>query len=208
MLYDKDIREALFDYTDELYPINRILQEMNIGDSRADALLITPEVIVGIEIKSDADTYARLSKQTKDYDAYCDYNYIVVGSSHAYHVEEHVPAHWGIITVDEVDGRPDFYLLKKPKLNPNVKIENQILFLWRPEIANIQEKKEMPVYKRQSKMFVREKVLERIEHTELKRLICAELMERDYSIIFEKINEFRKENGAKPRRRRKKLRKY
>lgn len=34
---------------------------------------------VGIEIKSDADTYARLDRQVKDYDRYFDRNIIVVG---------------------------------------------------------------------------------------------------------------------------------
>lgn len=208
MLYDKDIREALFEYMDELYPTNRILEEMNIGSSRADAMLVTPEFIVGIEIKSDADTYARLAGQTRDYDDYCDYNYIVVGSSHAYHVEEHVPKHWGIITVDEVESKPDFYLLKEPKENTDVKTDKQILLLWRPELANIQQKKNLAAYKRESKAFVQKKILEKVENAELKRLIFNELMERDYTTIFEKINDFRKEIGAKPRRKKKKLRKY
>ena len=35
--------------------------------SRADIVMITPTALYGIEIKSDADTYARLSSQVKDY---------------------------------------------------------------------------------------------------------------------------------------------
>ena len=71
-----------------------------MGKSRADIVMVTPEYLYGIEIKSDADTYARLARQVKDYDSYYDYNIVVVGSSHALHIEEHVPDYWGIITIE------------------------------------------------------------------------------------------------------------
>ena len=60
MLYDKDIREPLFDLLEEKYGKSRILEEKQIGGARADAVMITEEAIFGIEIKSDADTYTRL----------------------------------------------------------------------------------------------------------------------------------------------------
>ena len=68
MLRDKDIREPLFDFLDESYGKNRIIEEKTMGRSRADIVMITPTALYGIEIKSDADTYARLSSQVKDYD--------------------------------------------------------------------------------------------------------------------------------------------
>ena len=40
--------------------------------------MITPDFLYGIEIKSDADTYARLEKQVKNYNWYYDRNIIVV----------------------------------------------------------------------------------------------------------------------------------
>ena len=60
MLKDKDIREPLFYFLEEKYGKVRILEEKNIGRSRADAVMITEDALFGIEIKSDADTYARL----------------------------------------------------------------------------------------------------------------------------------------------------
>ena len=74
MLRDKDIREPLFDFLDEIYGKNRIIEEKTMGKSRADVVMVTPDALYGIEIKSDADTYARLSRQVKDYDKYYDYN--------------------------------------------------------------------------------------------------------------------------------------
>ena len=102
MLKDKDIREPLFDYLECEYGKTRIIEEKMMGSSRADVIMVITGALVGIEIKSDADTYTRLESQIKDYDKYFDYNIVVVGSSHANHVGEHIPEHWGIIAVDEV----------------------------------------------------------------------------------------------------------
>ena len=98
MLYDKDIRESLFDFLEERYGKTRIIEEKQVGRSRADVILVRPLDLSGIEIKSDADTYARLKRQVKDYDRYFDYNYVAVGSRHGAHIAEHVPPWWGIIT--------------------------------------------------------------------------------------------------------------
>lgn len=101
MLLDKDIREPLFEYLEEQYDKVRILEEKTMGRSRADVVMVLEEEVVGVEIKSDADTYARLSRQVKDYDRFFDRNLVVVGTSHAHHVAEHIPDYWGIITVEE-----------------------------------------------------------------------------------------------------------
>ena len=118
MLYDKDIREPLFDFLEETYGKVRILEEKTIGKSRADVVMVTPESLYGIEIKSDADTYVRLGKQVKDYNLFYDYNYVAVGTSHALHVEEHIPEWWGIITVEQAETMVDFYILRRPAKNP------------------------------------------------------------------------------------------
>lgn len=131
MLYDKDIREPLFDFLEGYYGKIRILEEKQMGRSRADIVMVLPSSVVGIEIKSDADTYSRLQRQVRDYDQYFDYNYVVVGSTHAMHIEEHVPEWWGIITVEQIEGEADFYILRKPKENPKVSWKKKISLLWR-----------------------------------------------------------------------------
>ena len=40
MLYDKDIREPLAFYLEELYGKNRILEEQVMGQSRADMVMV------------------------------------------------------------------------------------------------------------------------------------------------------------------------
>lgn len=192
MLYDKDIREPLFDFLDEIYSPNRIIEEKQMGRSRADVVMVTPEAVYGIEIKSDADTYTRLKRQVRDYNLFYDYNYIVVGTSHAHHIQEHVPKWWGIITVETDNGKPDFYVLKKPEKNPKVKWKRKLSMLWRPELAHIQEINHMPKYKQKSKDFVIEKIIEKIPEEILQFQMCEELMQRDYNEIAQKIAEYKK----------------
>lgn len=208
-LYDRDIREPLFDFLEETYGKVRILEEKRMGNSRADIVMVTPAAVVGIEIKSDADSYARLAGQVEDYDRYYDRNYIVAGTSHAHHVEEHVPDYWGILTVELQDGQPDFYVLRNARENPRVDWKKKLSILWRPELSHIQELNAMHKYTGNSKEFVIDKILEKVPREILRSQICEELFERDYEKIHEVINAFRKEHGQKPRRQtRRKRRKY
>lgn len=206
MLYDKDIREPLFDFLEESYGKIRLLEEQPMGRSRADVVMVAPEALYGIEIKSDADTYARLEKQIKDYDKYYDYNLVVVGTSHAAHIREHVPDWWGIITVEQEDEKADFYFLRRPQPNPQMDWNCKIEILWRPELAHIQELNRMHAYKQKSKRFVADKIVETVEQTLLAGQVSEELFERDYTKIWETIQAYRKENGKKPRRRKRRRR--
>lgn len=196
MLKDKDIREPLFDFLEYTYGKIRIIEEKTMGNSRADIVMVTKYCLVGIEIKSDADTYARLASQVKDYDRFYDRNIAVVGATHGLHIKEHVPSHWGIITVEEVDGKQDFYLLRKPDKNPDVKLKNKLRLLWRPELYMIQEKYGMAKYKGKSKDYVIEKICSLVPDTipwdDLSTFISYILFERDYNNVSETLREYRK----------------
>lgn len=194
MLYDADIREPLFEFLEDNYGKIRIIEEKQIAKSRADVVMVMPDGIVGIEIKSDADTYARLERQVKDYNRYFDFNYVVVGSKHARHVSEHVPKWWGIISVELIHGKVDFYVIREPSKNPKMKIKKKLSILWRPELAHIQEINKMPKYKQKSKDFVMEKILLKVPEDELNYQISEELFQRDYNTISEVIKEFKRKN--------------
>lgn len=223
MLYDKDIREPLFDFLESTYGKIRILEEKNMGKSRADVVMIAPEALYGIEIKSDADTYERLSRQVKDYNQFFDYNIIVVGTRHAMHVEEHVPNWWGIITVELENGVSDFYILRRPTENPKMNWKKKLSLMWRPELAHIQELNQMPKYVQQSKRYVIDKIAERIqkdnENTKstsknhssvtkrrmipenlLRQQVSEELFQRDYNTIKEELEEYRRFHTAGKRK--------
>ena len=222
MLLDKDIREPLFDFLEERYGKVRILEEKTVGNSRADVVMVIPDKIVGIEIKSDADTYTRLESQVADYDLYFDQNIVVVGSTHAGHVAEHVPDYWGIISVEEYDtgiksdtgGKPDaeglkegvsdklthkidFYVFREMQPYPRADLLRTIRILWRPELAHIQETYSLPMYKGKSKDFVRTLIVDRLPAEIVHHEISEILFERDYAAMIEQIQEFRKTQAAK-----------
>lgn len=207
---DREMREPLFDYLEERLGKTRIFEEKVIGKARADVMIVLPEEIWGLEIKSDADSYVRLQAQVQEYDRYFDRNLVAVGSTHALHIKEHVPDYWGIISVEESDGQWDFYLMREPAPNPHRSMKRKMSLLWRPEMAHIQTLFGMHAYKEKSKLFVRNKILETVPPDALQPAISAELFERDYSKIAEEINAYRTANGQKPRRKRKSIpkRKY
>ena len=200
LIHDKDIREPLFDFLEETYGKIRIFEEKMMGRSRADVVMVMENALCGLEIKSDADSYARLSRQVKDYDKYYDYNIAVVGTRHANSIKEHVPEWWGVITVEEENGVLDFYFFRKPSQNPKVDISKIISILWRPELAHIQTLNGMPKYTEKSKRFVTERILASVPEDKLDRQISDELFERDYTLIEETMNEFRSKKIAKRRR--------
>ena len=198
ILYDKDIREPLFTFLEETFGKVRILEEKRTGSARADVVMITPKALYGIEIKSDADTYARLEKQVRNYDRYYDRNIIVAGSSHAHHVKDHIPDYWGIITVElDENGEVDFYILREADANPKVKDKRKITILWRTELNHLLEKNGLPKYKQKSKLFVQGALIEKVPAEELWPQAYDELFERDYNTIGQEIEEFRKKRRIK-----------
>ena len=198
MLKDQDIREPLFDFFDEKFGKVRIIEEKQIAKSRADVMLVLEEKLIGVEIKSDADTYARLARQVKDYNKFFDYNYVVVGSSHSKHIEEHVPEYWGIIEAISKEESVEFNFLREPEINKRAqrtyKMKRKLSILWRPELSHIQEINGMPKYKQRSKDFVITKIMEKVPWDLLHRQISEELFQRDYNTISEAIKEWRSSN--------------
>ena len=169
VLLDADIREPLFSYLELYYGKVRFLEEKVTGKARADVVMVLPDKVCGIEIKSDADSYTRLAAQVKNYDRYYDENYLVVGSTHALHAAEHVPAYWGIISVELIKGEVDFYRVREAKPNPKAQLKNMA-------------ENKMPKYAQKSKKFITEKLIDRIPEDILHEQISEELFERDYTI--------------------------
>jgi len=183
MLRDADIRDGLCDYLEEKYGKVRFFEELVIGKSRADLVLVTEQGLIGVEIKSDADTYARLARQVHDYDRFFDRNFVAVGSSHAMHVEEHVPEHWGIIVAEMVDGKPDFYMLREAGLSRKMRMTNQLELLWRREIAKLQEINGLYKYANKRRSFVKKYLMQSVPKEILKKQLLDILFNRDYSIF-------------------------
>ena len=183
MLYDRDIREPLFWFLETIYIKVRFFEEKNIGRSRADIFFATEDALYGVEIKSDADSYARLQRQVKDYDRFFDYNYAVVGASHGKHVTEHIPEHWGVIVCFPEDDDVGFEVMRKPKPNPKLDMKKKMSILWRRELDAVRDKCLKYKYSKMSKAQLSKKIIENCEEEKLNRLITEELFNRDYTTI-------------------------
>ena len=183
VLLDADIREPLFIYLEQHYGKVRFLEEKITGKARADVVMVLPDKVCGIEIKSDADSYTRLAAQVRNYDKYYDENYLVVGSTHALHASEHVPEYWGIISVELIKGEVDFYRVREAKTNPKAKLKNKMSLLWKSELSHILAENKMPKYAQKSKKFIAEKLIGKVPDEMLHIQISEELFERDYTIF-------------------------
>lgn len=206
-MLDKDMREPLFDFLDEEWGKIRIVEEKVILGSRADVIGITDGELLGFEIKSDGDTYARLKTQIRDYERYCDRCYLVAGESHR-EAESHVPPYWGIIVINDEGA----YMIREAELSPHVNLNLQLGLLWKAELGHILKRLDMPLYEGKSRGYIAERLIKRAESDKypmidediVKRLMTDELFERDYTIYDDQLPvTYRKtKKGVRARRKR------
>ena len=181
-LSDSEMREALFTYLDAKHAKIRIIDEKVIGKSRADIMAVTDGIIIGYEIKSDLDTYARLKTQVRNYNKYFDVCYVVVGKSHQKGVIKHIPEFWGVLVVSEEDGQVNVFELRSADMNPKDTIANKLSLLWKNEIQNIAVRNGLPKYSNKNKKYLLRMLQEMILPKDLMLAFTDELFERDYSV--------------------------
>lgn len=156
------------------------VEELIIG---ADS---TTELFVPLTEKTSKSLAFPLSEeqaaQVRNYDRYYDENYLVVGSTHALHAAEHVPEYWGILSVELIKGRIDFYRVREAAPNPKARLQNKMSLLWKSEFSHILAENSMPKYAQKSKKFITEKLISKVPAEVLHEQISEELFERDYTI--------------------------
>ena len=191
-LRDPDMREILFETYENTGERLRIFEELVIGKSRADAILVKENEILGFEIKSDKDSLVRLTTQIKNYERFCDKCYIVTGVHYIDRIEEAVPQHWGIYDiVKDENGSLHIEMFREsernPKERPTTKLKNQMNLLWRLELIKIVKTYKLGGVTKRNKRQLRDLIIEKLGKEEAKRLTCDALIERDYS-IYQKEN--------------------
>ena len=180
-LSDKDVRKIIYDSFSGRNEESRILEEFPMGDSRADMLLVTKTKLIGLEIKSDRDTFVRLERQIRDYEKFFDTNYLVVGT---YHVEEAlrtVPAHWGIYEVYEAaDGNYVVELVRGASMALKDNTEEKLYLLWRNELMKIVREYRLAKGNLQRKDKMISKITGGLTVPVIQGEICSALLEREY----------------------------
>ena len=147
--YDESVRSALSDFlVDELrqsqkitgHP-SRIISELGIGHGafRIDIVAVNG-LMHGYEIKSDADTLARLPEQAEAYSRVFDKLTLVVGERHIIKALSIIPDWWGVkLAKSHADGTILFSDIRTALNNESQDVFSVAQLLWRQEALDILE---------------------------------------------------------------------
>ncbi len=120
-------------------PETRIIEELGVchGASRIDIAVINGH-IRGIEIKAEADTLSRLSRQVSAYGRVLDLATLVAAGRHIDAATKQLPDWWGIIEVGRTNkGSITFRRLRAEKVNRGLDPMTIARLLWRAEVAGL-----------------------------------------------------------------------
>lgn len=181
-LNDKEIRDILFDYYEFMGKRLRFFEELNIGKSRADAILIFNDRLTGFEIKSDVDSLERLPGQIKNYEKYCNENYLVVGTFFLDKVKELLPPSWGIYSCMQQESGCELVLVRVAQENKKVKLRNQLSLLWRKELIDIVKRHKLGGVTKRNRKKLAELIIDKLDTPVIMHEMCEELMEREWEM--------------------------
>ncbi len=146
-LRDRDIRLALINRLNKLYahdPHTLILQEFGLFEHRVRIdLAVVNGMMLGFEIKSDADTLERLPYQQEIYNKIFDKVVIVVGESQVNKIDAVVPKWWGIWVAYINTNGVDLRIAREPSENQNVDPNALVRCLWKQEALQIIKAKQL-----------------------------------------------------------------
>jgi hypothetical protein len=139
---DRDVRTALHqrvlqEHHDDADTL--VLDELGLrhGSCRIDIAVVNGS-LHGYEIKSDADTLARLPDQVYTYSQVLDRATLVVGERHHVHARSLLPDWWGIkIARMDVNGIVTFETIKAEQENETINPVALAELLWKPEVSSI-----------------------------------------------------------------------
>ena len=140
---DVDIRLVLRDHLDRRYKTDAgtmIVEELGLcrGTVRVDLAVVNGS-LKGFEIKSARDTLRRLSAQAATYSRIFDTMTIIVAERHLQGAEALIPRWWGIQVVTTNDSSTALTIeqVRRERTNPQVDPKSLVQLLWRPEVLEL-----------------------------------------------------------------------
>lgn len=145
VLRDADIRPALRRMVQELEAGSSdcvVIEELglNKGAVRVDVAVVNG-AIHAYEIKSDADSLRRLTRQAEHYGRCFDRVSLVLGARHLEVAQRVVPLWWELLCVTQGTNGPEFQIVRSGQPNPAREARALIELLWRDEALALLEKK-------------------------------------------------------------------
>lgn len=177
-MYDADMRVILRANSD--HP-EHLCDEVNLnsGKARIDVLDISSELL-GYEIKSDNDSFARLGRQSKVYNDTLSKVIIVIGDKFLDRVKSVVPEFWGIIHCYKCPaGIGRLETIREAKPNPHYSARRSVEVLWKSELTDlILTKGKCPGLFGKRKIWMQKRICEVYAQSELPALIAAKMRSR------------------------------
>ena len=149
MIRDRDIRATLTSAIDQQHGGDRdalLISELGLccGNARIDLALVNGS-LNGYEIKSERDTLERLAGQEAVYSEILDTVTIVASGCHVDAIADSVPSWWGVTEarVDVATGRLVLVEIRAPGWNHDVNADMLVQLLWRDEVLEELEQRDL-----------------------------------------------------------------
>jgi hypothetical protein len=138
VLRDFDIREPLHRWLQLEHahdPTTKIIHELKLPrpSARADVAVVNGE-LAGFEIKSDADSLARLPRQIVSFNNVFDRICLVTTPRHKKSIGKKIPQWWGIIIAKDKGDQISFVSARQSRLNPSPGVIPLLYTLHIPEL--------------------------------------------------------------------------
>jgi len=113
-----------------------------VGRARVDTAVLNGS-FSGYEIKSERDNLARFPNQVQMYSTVLDYCHLVTTPRHLEHAAEFLPDWWGVIIATESEERVLLKRARAPRLNRVIDPWFLSRLLWRDEVLDALEKRQL-----------------------------------------------------------------
>jgi len=180
---ESQLRDALRSHLAGLLAVGggRIVEELGIerGTARIDVALITDRLL-GFEIKSDLDTFDRLSNQIHAYNRVFDEITLVTGPALLEDALRLLPSWWGVMVPEcDAEGAIALSVVRAAEKNPIQQALSVAMLLWKPEaIEALAAQTGRDIPGRWASAKVHAMLAEILSVESLQRLVATKLMDR------------------------------
>ncbi len=188
---DKLVREQLKKQLNETSEETTVLEELSIarGRARVDVVLLDQRGAHAYEIKSDADTLARLPNQVRYYSQTFSVVTLVVGLEHATQAINIIPSWWGVAVAQIHDGEVVIGDIRQAKPNPVLDVHEASDVLRKEELVSLIEssRKDVKVCRNVSRAKLMNQVREMVSEEQFINALPQLLVQRSSSLGAGKI---------------------
>lgn len=181
---ENEIRVALLEYTSARAQGESVIREefqIERGGARID-LAVIGEKLVGYEIKSELDTFARFSNQIHAYNRVFDEIYLVCGQMQAMQALELIPSWWGVLVAERLAcGGVKLTPARVVSVNPYQDPFSLASLLWKDEVLAVLVSEDQDAPKRSSSYALWDHMARALPFETIKVLVTKHLLIRNYN---------------------------